>query len=929
MPVPATVPMPLQRGFSLLVSAALAIAAMVPLVAPAPARAAPTDLFFSQYMEGTGFNKAVEIFNGTGVEVDLAAGGYAIDVYFNGSVLVGSTVALEGVVASGDVFVFADDDYDLTGIDEVVDQVDDLNQNFWNGDDAVVLRRGTTVLDVIGQVGFDPGSEWGSGLISTGENSITRLSCVMAGDSNGADAFDPTAEWTGAAQNSTVGLGTHVLSAQACTTSPTGTGSADPASVAPGQTTVLSVDVTPGSGPDSTGIAVTADLTSIGGSASQTFAQVSGTTTFTFSATVAAATAPGTHALPVTISDAQGRTSTTSISLVVQGASTAICQIQGASHLSDMDGEEVFAVAGIVTAVGEDGFWMTDPDCDESDATSDGIFVFRGEALPGDEVRVDGTVGEFGFDGELTTTQITDATVRVVGSGLDLPTTVIGVDRTPPTEVIDDDGLTMFQPETDGIDFWESLEGMRLEVRAAVAVGPTNGFGETAVVSQLTAAGVRTDRGGILVRHLGLDGDYRPGDFNPERLILDDELADTTPVNAGDEFTTDPVGVLDYSFGNFKLFVTADPGRLDNGLEREVTAEDTLHELSVATFNVENLSARSGDAKVNELAEQIVENLQSPDIIAIEEMQDNNGSTNDGTVAADLSWQRLIDAIVAAGGPRYEYRQIDPVNNADGGQSGGNIRVGFLFDKQYGLQFVDRPGGDATTDTDVVRHGNDAALTVSPGRILDSALAGDLAFFDTRKSLVGEFRFRGEPVFIIANHFSSKGDDEPLFGSNQPPVRFTEFRSGNADTMEDGWRHAQAQAINDFVDEILAVDPDAQVIVLGDINDFDFSETVEVLTGERVAVAGGADADGSGPTAPAGAGDEPVLTTLFDTLDADERYSYVFDGNSQVLDQILVSESLLALEPVYDVVHVNAEFFDQASDHDPSVMRVAITPRDG
>jgi predicted extracellular nuclease len=282
----------------------------------------------------------------------------------------------------------------------------------------------------------------------------------------------------------------------------------------------------------------------------------------------------------------------------------------------------------------------------------------------------------------------------------------------------------------------------------------------------------------------------------------------------------------------------------------------------------------------------------------------------------------LIDAIVAAGGPRYEYRQIDPLNNADGGQPGGNIRVGFLFDKQHGLQFVDRPGGDATTDTDVVRHGNDAALTVSPGRVLDSEF-GDLAFFDTRKSLVGEFLFRGEPVFVIANHFSSKGDDEPLFGSGQPPIRFTEFQSG---TPEDGWRHAQAQAVNDFVDEILAVDSDAQIVVLGDINDFDFSETVDILTGERIALAGGPDADGSGPTAPSAQG--PVLTTLFDTLDADERYSYVFDGNSQVLDQILVSESLLALDPIYDVVHVNAEFFDQASDHDPSVMRVAITPRD-
>jgi predicted extracellular nuclease len=84
------------------------------------------------------------------------------------------------------------------------------------------------------------------------------------------------------------------------------------------------------------------------------------------------------------------------------------------------------------------------------------------------------------------------------------------------------------------------------------------------------------------------------------------------------------------------------------------------------------------------------------------------------------------------------------------------------------------------------------------------------------------------------------------------------------------------------------------------------------------------DADGSGQTELTG--DEPVLTTLFDLLPENERYSYVFDGNSQVLDQILVSGSILAEDPVYDVVHVNAEFFDQVSDHDPSVMRVAFQP---
>ena len=146
-----------------------------------------------------------------------------------------------------------------------------------------------------------------------------------------------------------------------------------------------------------------------------------------------------------------------------------------------------------------------------------------------------------------------------------------------------------------------------------------------------------------------------------------------------------------------------------------------------------------------------------------------------------------------------------------------------------------------------MKHRGDPQLTVSPGRVLDAAIGGEAAFELTRKSLVGEFEYRGESLFIVANHFSSKGDDRPLFGQFQPPFRLTEFESADAGGTEDGWRHAQAQAINDFVDEILAVDKKAHVIVLGDIDDFDFSETVDIITGERRALDPGdfmPDADG-------------------------------------------------------------------------------------
>jgi predicted extracellular nuclease len=91
------------------------------------------------------------------------------------------------------------------------------------------------------------------------------------------------------------------------------------------------------------------------------------------------------------------------------------------------------------------------------------------------------------------------------------------------------------------------------------------------------------------------------------------------------------------------------------------------------------------------------------------------------------------------------------------------------------------------------------------------------------------------------------------------------------------------------------------VVVLGDLNDFDFSQTLDILAGDE-------------------------LTNLMDTLPPDERYSYVYEGNSEVLDQILVSKSLLRGHPEYDSVHVNSEFADQTSDHDPQVARLRVLP---
>jgi uncharacterized protein len=956
--------MPLHRTLVAIIAFALALTALVPMAAPPATRAASTTLTISQIYGGGGNDGStyrhdfIELYNLTAAPIDLSG----LSLQYTSATGSGNFGAsstqlteLSGTIPAGGHFVIQE----ATGSGGTTelptpDLVDPTPIAISATGGKVALVTGTTSLGCNGgstACGADQLARivdlvgWGSANFFEGAAApaTSNTTAVIRDDEGATDTDNNAADFT-------TGTPTPRNSGGGGTTDPAGTGAANPSTVETGGSTLLTVTVTPGANPTSTGLMVQADLSSIGGSSMQQFFDDAtngdatlGDNVFSFEYVLPVATPLGAKSLPAFIEDAQERHAETTINLTVIAPTepTEIHEIQGAGHVSPLAGTTAFKIEGVVTAVSGSSFWMTDPTPDTDPFTSDGLLVFRGSGakpVVGDLVHVNGPVVEFrpgaagGFE-NLTTTEITTPnSFSVVSTGNALPVTVIGEDgRMPPDVIIDDDTaggdgtidgpgvVTTYDPASDGIDFYESLEGMYVQVNDALAVGPRTGVGEIAIVGDAGEhAGPFTSRGGLIIG---------PGAFNPERIHLDDALRPTPMVNVGDGFTTAVTGVIDYSFGNFKLLPTTALVGTDGGLAREAADATGSREVAVATYNVENLTVGNPQAKFDELADQIIHNLQSPDLIAIEEMQDDSGGTNNGVVTAQAGWDKLIATIANRGGPVYRFRSIDPVNNADGGAPGSNIRVGFLYRSDRGLEFVDRPGGDATTDTNVdpTPSGKGAQLTISPGRVLpdpDGPLAN--AFFATRKSLAGEFRWRGETLFVVANHFSSKGDDHPLFGRFQPPVRFTEFQSG---TPEDGWRHAQAQVINDFVDEVLAVHDDAHVIVLGDINDFHFSETVGVLTGELVAGSGGPDADGSGPTLPSG--DAPVLGTLFDGLDADEQYSYVFEGNSQVLDQILVSTSLLELDPRYDVVHVNSEFASQASDHDPSVMRVSFQPRRG
>ncbi len=171
----------------------------------AAAGSASADLLISEYVEGSANNKAIEVYNPTGAAVDLAAGGYALRFYFNGSPTAGLQIPLTGTVAAGDVYVVAQ----ASASAAILAVADQTNGDGWyNGDDAVELRHGV-VIDAIGRVGEDPGSQWGTGNASTADNTLRRKLSVCTGDTASGDAFDPAAEWDGFANDTFDGLGVH------------------------------------------------------------------------------------------------------------------------------------------------------------------------------------------------------------------------------------------------------------------------------------------------------------------------------------------------------------------------------------------------------------------------------------------------------------------------------------------------------------------------------------------------------------------------------------------------------------------------------------------------------------------------------------------------------------------------------------------------
>lgn len=585
---------------------------------------------------------------------------------------------------------------------------------------------------------------------------------------------------------------------------------------------------------------------------------------------------------------------------VIQKENIRIHDIQGTSHRSPMADGTVTNVPGIVTAIVKNGsnvqgFYMQDPIPDADPFTSEGIYVYEPNATvkPGDEVTVSGTVKEYvpsnraGTD--LTQTQIDATSYAVVKPGQTLPEPLsLGKDSYEyPKGIIDNDSLGKFDPDQDGIDFWESLEGMLVQIENPIVVGETKTFTNpratefVVIDDQAHPSQPRTPAGGVVLE---------ANDFHPERITVSDKLESITgEVKVGDKFDGPLVGIIDYSFANYKLFHTRSFTVQPSHYEPPVTSISPKEDkLTIASYNIENFSAKTDSAKINRIAETIVDNMKAPDIIGVVEMQDDNGPTDNGQTDATQSANALIKAIENKNGPTYRYTDIAPQNNQDGGQPGGNIRVGFFYNPERVQLAAGTPGG-ATDAVQIETRDSVAHLTYNPGRVDPT----NEAFASSRKPLAAEFIFQGEPVIVIANHFNSKGGDQALFGKDQPPQLVSEVQ-----------RMKIARVLNKFVKDIHEAEAKANVVVLGDLNDFPFSNPVQEL------------ADG-------------VLTNMVEKLPKGEQYTYVYQGNSQVLDQILVSNHLEDDTKV-DIVHINAgltESEGRVSDHNPVLVQLDLKDR--
>jgi uncharacterized repeat protein (TIGR01451 family) len=618
-----------------------------------------------------------------------------------------------------------------------------------------------------------------------------------------------------------------------------------------------------------------------------------------------------TNATGATIGDSQGTGTINNDDVVI----TPIHDIQGPGASSPLVGDTV-STTGIVTGIKSNGFFIQAPDAGiDADAnTSEGIFVFTSSAPPaaaarGNSVLVTGTVQEFIPSADPFSPPITE----LGGS----PSVVLQSTGNPlPAAVTIEDSDTL----VNDLNNLEKFEGMRVSVASLTVVGPTQGN-----TSEPNATG--TSNGIFYGVITGVPRPFRepgiqvpdplpmgapPGiprfDGNPERLRVDSDgqvggaLIDVT----SGATVTGLVGPLDYSFRTYTILPDPSPAPqpvVSGNASAEPVPVPLPGEFTVASFNMERffdtvndpgigepvLTPTAFNNRLNKASLAIRNVMRMPDVIGVEEIE------NLTTLQAIAT--KLNNDEVAAGHPSPMYQGFLEEGNDPGG-----IDVGLLVKTAR------------VTVIDVVQVGKDETFT-DPNN-------GQQAILNDRPSLVLRATMTGPPgtssvaFTVIVNHLRSLlGIDDPLDGNR---VRTK--------------RRAQAEFLAKFIQGIQTSDPNARVVSVGDYNAFQFND-------------GYVDVIGTVKGTPTAASEvvlasqdlvNPDLIDLFDQLPADQRYSFVFDGNAQVLDHELLNGKMFELFSHISYARNDSDFPEafrsdpnrpeRLSDHDMPVVYFNFPP---
>ena len=832
------------------------------LFSPAPARAVATSLFISEYIEGSSNNKAIEIYNGTGTAVDLSASNYQLEFYFNGSTSALTTINLTGSLADGDVYVVADNDAVATILN-----VADLTStaSFFNGDDTIILRNSSGIVDVIGQLGVDPGSQWGTGDTSTQDNTIQRLNTVCGGDSNETDAFNPAVEWIGFPQDTFTGLGSHTAN---CGDGPPSVVSTSPVNGTPNVALNANITINFNEAVTLGGSWVSLSCTTSGAVTAVTTGGPQSYTINPNSDFVSGETCTVTvFANQVTDQDGTLDNMTSdyvfSFSTVSGGFgacgdnATLISAIQGSGSSSPLNGVADVIIEGVVVGDYQDavnelaGFFLQeeDADADGNAATSEGIFVYDNnfgvDVAPGDVVRLQGTVTEFESavgSGAFLTEMTALTTVTLCGSGASV---------TPATVTL---------PLTDLTD-WEAYEGMLVtfpqtldvtEVYNLARYGNVDlSFGRLFNPTQVTTPGAAANalQAQNDLRRITLDD--ANGAQNQDPVIYPAPELSAANTLRGGATVTGLTAVLDQRFSTYRLQPVGIVNFVDSN-PRTVGPTAVGGNLRVASFNVLNYFNGNGSGGG---------------------FPTSRGATN----LNEFNRQRdkIIAALVAINADVVGLIEIE--NDGYGSLSA-------IQDLVNGLNAATAPGTYAFINPGVSQIGTDAIAvgliykpaSVTPSgaaQILDSS--DDPLFLDTknRPALAQTFSQNGtgEKFTIVVNHFKSKGSactdvSDPDTGDGQGNCNITRT---NAATALVNW---------------LATDPtgsnDSDFLIVGDLNSYAMEDPIAAITG-----AGYTDLGNSLPNA----------------------YSYVFEGQVGTLDYALASPSLTAQVSGVTEWHINSD----------------------